>query len=145
MSDHKSPEPVDTNLLEDMGYERADVNVRTLSKSAIVFFVASALVMAAGLWTMWFIAPQLTSSGVKEKIQDRVRKPGSEQPLVQSGATALVDMHEFMANEKKSTTTYEWTDRKKGFVRIPIDEAMKKVATAGLPVRSNPARPEDVK
>ena len=145
MSDHHSPEPTDPNLLEELGYERTDVNAATLSKSAIAFFVASTVIMVFGLGSMWLIAPKLTFGPPKEKLQDRARKPGTEQPLIQSNATALVDMREFMAKQKSSTTAYEWTDRKRGFVRIPIDEAMKRVIAEGLPVRSNPARSEDIK
>lgn len=144
MSSHK-PEPVDINLLEEMGYERTDVNVGTLSKSAIVFFIASTLIMLAGLGSMWIMAPQLTFGPPKEKLQERVNKPGPEQPLIQSNATTLMDMREFMAQQKTAISGYHWTDRKKGFVSIPIDEAMKKVAAEGLPTRAKPASPGDAK
>ena len=144
MSEHQS-EPIDLNLLEEMGYERSDVNVGTLSKSAIVFFIASTLIMVAGLVSMWILAPTMTFGPSKEKVAERSRKPGSDQPLLQSNATALTDMREFMAKQKTATTTYSWSDRKKGYVRIPIDEAMKKVAAQGLPTRANPARVETLK
>ena len=145
MSDHETPEQDNSNLLDEMGYERADVHVGMLSKSTIVFFVASTVIMVAGLGSMWLIAPKMTFGPPKEKLEDRIRKPGPEQPLIQSNATTLADMREFMAQQKTAVSTYDWTDRKNGFVRVPVEEAMKKVAATGLPTRKNPARPEDTK
>lgn len=144
MSDH-AHEPVDTNILEEMGYERSDVNVGTLSKSTVGFFIASTAVMLVAVGAMWVIAPRMTFGPPKEKLEERIRKPGPEQPLIQSNATTLMDMREFMAKQQTLISTYDWTDRKKGYVRIPVEDALKRVAQQGLPTRAFPAKPEDLR
>lgn len=132
MSEHHH-EPVDPNLLEEMGYEQSDVNFGNLSKSVVIFFVASTLIMIAGIVALWLWAPNMTFGAPQEKMADRPNKPTPDVPLVQSNATALVDQVEFQTKQREAMTTYAWTDRKSGHVRVPIDEAMKKVIAKGLP------------
>lgn len=43
------------------------------------------------------------------------------------------DLKRFRAAEDKQLNSYSWVDRQKGVVRIPIEEAMKKLATTGIP------------
>lgn len=138
MSDHHHNDPVDANLLEEMGYERSDVNFGNLSKSVAIFFVASTIIMAAGLFAMWLWAPKMTFDAPKERMEARANKPTADVPLIQSNATAQVDMTEFQARQHKAMTEYAWTDRKSGHVRIPIEEAMKRVLAKGLPSRPSP-------
>ena len=134
MHDHKD-EPIDINLLEEMGYERSDVKMGVLSKSIAGFFLASTVVMAVGVFCMWVAAPNMTFKAPKEKTQERRRMPEPNAPLIQSGATALKDMHELIKEQREQQSTYAWTDRKSGHVRVPIDVAMKAVLDKGLPSR----------
>lgn len=43
------------------------------------------------------------------------------------------DLRKFRAAENKQLNSYSWIDRQKGVVRIPIEQAMKKLATTGIP------------
>jgi hypothetical protein len=43
------------------------------------------------------------------------------------------DLQQFRANEEKRLNSYYWTDKQKGTVHIPIDQAMKKNVQTGLP------------
>lgn len=140
MSNHNE-QPVDTNLLEEMGYEHADVNIGSTRSSMIAFFVFSTALMFAGMWAMAFFAPKMMNND--SAPPERVRKPGPEQPLIQGNATALQDMKQFLAKQIEDTTTYGWTDRKSGYVRIPVEEAMKKTLAKGLPTRPNPVDPKE--
>lgn len=140
MSNHNE-QPVDTNLLEEMGYEHADVNMSSTRSSIVIFFVVSTVLMFAGMAAMAFFAPKMMNNS--SPPPERTRKPGAEQPLIQGNATALMDMREFMASQGNATSTYGWTDRKSGHVRIPVEEAMKKTLEKGLPTRANPVDPKE--
>lgn len=135
MHDHKD-EPIDINLLEEMGYERSDVKMGVLSKSIVGFFVASTIIMLAGVVCMWIAAPMMTFQAPKDKTAERRRMPAPDVPLVQSNATALKDMHDLIQEQRAQQSTYAWTDRKSGHVRVPIDVAMKSVLEKGLPSRA---------
>ena len=43
------------------------------------------------------------------------------------------DFEKFKASEEQTLNTYGWVDQQKGMVRVPIDEAMKRVVAQGLP------------
>ena len=43
------------------------------------------------------------------------------------------DLQRFRADTERRLSTYYWIDKKQGIVHIPIDQAMKKLATTGAP------------
>jgi len=141
MSDHHE-EPIDMNLLEEMGYEQRDINPGQLTKYLGLFFTISVLVMFVGLGFMVVFAKDMTRVPT-ERYVERVRKPESPAPLIQSNATMLMDMREFVKAQRESETTYAWTDRKTNHVRIPIEEALQQVLAKGLPARANPHPKEE--
>lgn len=142
MSDHHE-EPVDLNLLEEMGYEQRDINPGQLTKYLGLFFGISTLVMFVGLGFMAMVAKDFVGEKPKESFAPRLREPVAPAPKLQSNATALADQIEFVKSQRESISTYAWTDRKTRHVRIPIDEAMKKVLAQGLPARANPHAKEE--
>ena len=141
MSDHDE-EPIDMNLLEEMGYEQRDINPGQLTKYLGLFFTISVLVMFVGLGFMAVFAKDMTHIPT-ERYQDRVRKPELPAPLLQSNATELVDMREFVKAQREAISTYAWTDRKTNHVRIPVEDALQKVVAQGLPARGNPHPKEE--
>jgi hypothetical protein len=58
----------------------------------------------------------------------RIAPPG---PRLQTDPQA--NLKRFRAEEEKWLNTYHWIDKQKGIVRIPIEEAMKKLARTGVP------------
>jgi hypothetical protein len=58
----------------------------------------------------------------------RIAPPG---PPLQTDAEG--DLQKFRADEERRLNTYYWIDEQKGIVHIPIEQAMKKLATAGAP------------
>lgn len=57
-----------------------------------------------------------------------INPPG---PRLQTNEAA--DLHRFRAEEGRKLNSYYWADKQKGVVHIPIGEAMKKLAQAGIP------------
>lgn len=58
----------------------------------------------------------------------RIRPPG---PRLQTDAEG--DLQKFRAEEERRLNSYYWVDKQKGTVHMPIDKAMKKLATTGAP------------
>jgi hypothetical protein len=65
----------------------------------------------------------------------RISPPG---PRLETNPQA--ELQRFRAEEEKRLNTYGWIDKQKGIVRIPINEAMKKLARTGAP--GFPERPQ---
>jgi len=45
------------------------------------------------------------------------------------------ELRSYSEEEEKKLATYDWVDKSKGIVRIPIDRAMELIVQRGLPVR----------
>ena len=58
----------------------------------------------------------------------RIAPPG---PRLQTDPQA--DLRNFRAEEERRLETYSWTDKERGIVRIPIQQAMKNLVTTGVP------------
>ena len=57
----------------------------------------------------------------------RIKPPG---PRLQTDPAR--DLQKFRAKEEERLNSYYWIDKEKGVVHIPIDQAMKKLATTGV-------------
>jgi len=58
----------------------------------------------------------------------RIEPPG---PRLQTDPRG--DLERFRAEEDKRFKTYYWVDKSQGIVHIPIEQAMRKLATTGIP------------
>ena len=58
----------------------------------------------------------------------RIDPPG---PRLQTDSQA--ELQRVRAEEERKLNTYYWVDKQKGIVHIPIEDAMKKLATTGVP------------
>jgi hypothetical protein len=138
MRDH-SKEPDDKNLLEEMGYEPTDIKSQVLPRTTGIFFLFVIVSFGLSWLFIYIVAPDMAIVPDASRLE-RKRVPPPEAPLVQSSMTAKKDMIELAREETAKATTYAWTDRNNGKVRIPIDQAMEIVARDGLPERPG-ARP----
>lgn len=57
----------------------------------------------------------------------RIAPPG---PRLQTNGAG--ELRRFRADEERRLNTYYWVEKDKGIVHIPIEEAMKQVATTGI-------------
>jgi hypothetical protein len=54
-----------------------------------------------------------------------------------------MQLRQIIEDEDRKLATYNWVDKDKGVVQIPIDRAMDLIVERGLPVRPESARPQD--
>ena len=126
----------DVNLLEQMGYEGRDINVGKKGLwSAFLMFVGLAVV-TVGCWAFIGVVDRTkTFSLPPQKFDSRQVTPPKDYPVVQSGVTAKADMVELRKQEEAKSTKVGWVDETKGVAQIPVEDAIKIVATRGLPTK----------
>lgn len=129
----------DLSVLEEMGYERRDVQVER-SPSFVLWFFGSVLVtflITAGF--MWWLQPSMV--GTQEPAQFR-RMPASPNPILQSNRTAHRDMVDLKQKEKAALNSYGYVDKEKGIVSVPIDVAKDMLLASPPATRPNAKEPQ---
>jgi hypothetical protein len=133
MADHRP----DTHQDPHVTAERPDQFDREISWKAIGWSMLIIAVLTAGsFFTMWYL-------GVG--FRDRMAESDAPAPLVAESRDELLppeprlqttsydDWAEMKAEHEEFLSTYAWTDRSRGKVRIPVEEAMRRIAEEGLP------------
>ena len=92
--------------------------VAALYVGVLILIVISAFVLIAAYPTLL--------PDVNRKLS--IAPPG---PRLQTDAEG--NLRRFRAEEEKRLNGYSWIDKSKGVVRIPIEQAMKKLVTNGIP------------
>jgi hypothetical protein len=117
------------------GYEHTDASVWTITKFGI-WLAISALIVHVGLGFMYsMLIEQATDlSEPRYPLAAAREQPvPTVTPLQRDPAT---DIYRFRVQEEAELTQYGWANREAGQVRIPIDEAMRRVVAQGLPSRT---------
>lgn len=121
---------------------------RELNYRVLFWFMAVITVITVGAFVgMWYMG-----IGFKDRMaaQDPPVSPLLEDPdrLVPPGPSLQVESYtdwaEMLEAHREHLSTYAWTNREKGKVRIPIEEAMRRVAENGLPEFPTPPPTEPV-
>ena len=107
--------------------EIRDASPRVFIRMALVLFVASFL--ALGLATLQF--GWLNKGLVRRDPEVRTERP--PDPVLQ--VEPALDLLQMRRQDAEVLTTYGWTDRERGLVRVPIERAMELLLEKGLPVR----------
>jgi len=116
-------------------HEERDLSIRVI----VIFAVA---LVAFGLAAQVLVGALFTRYRVREEQRD-TPPPPLREAKVQPSAPRLqvnpsVDLETIRRREKQLLSSYGWVDRDHGTVRIPIDQAMKRIAERGLPSRPAP-------
>ncbi len=123
---------VEKTLIPEAQHEPRDVSGRFIL-SAFLLLVTS--VAAVGL-VVWGIFPH---SVADKQIASSV----SAFPAPQLQPDATADWKRFYAEEMQRLNSYGWVDQAHGVVHIPIDRAMQKVASQGIPGWPTSERPKE--
>ncbi|HXF59560.1 MAG TPA: hypothetical protein VN539_07025 [Candidatus Saccharimonadales bacterium] len=116
-------------------HEERDLSVRVI----VIFAVA---LVAFGLAAQGLVGALFTRYHVREKQRDTPPSPLREAKFQPSAPRLQVnpagDLETIRRREKQLLSSYGWVDRDHGTVRIPVDQAMKRIAERGLPSRPAP-------
>ena len=121
----------------DIQYEKTDIDIGAVTKIGLVI-LAVTLVTAAGLVPIIGVlkgraekhdppAPEVVGFGPDRK---------APEPRLQE--RPFDDWRAMHRQQDELLGSYGWVDESKGVARIPIDEAMKRLAEKGLPARPAP-------
>ncbi len=124
----------------EIGHEKRDINVRIVVGFAASLVIA-AIVIHFFVWLLFGLYGRLDTAGYPREF-----------PLVQSGEIRLPpeprlqdkpreDLKAMRRQENELLHSYTWINQQSGAVRIPIDEAMKRVMEQGFPVSDHPSPP----
>lgn len=116
------------------GYEVEDASVREVIFTAVGLAVGTIIISLAvlGLFKVLRSADEQAST-TQPRVEMPVQSPFPPGPRLQEHPAR--DMEALSHQENQALTTYGWTDKASGKVRIPVDRAMDIVVQRGLPTR----------
>ena len=140
MHEHDGPD-LDKDLLSQFGYEREDVPFdRRLTKYTVGFFGF----FLASVVVAWGFISLVDRTQIQRPDDESVsRRKLPPAPLLQSDATAKLDMVKLRRAEGLAMKRVQWVDQAKGITSIPVELAEEIVAKRGLPTRANAKEPEE--
>jgi hypothetical protein len=114
------------------GHEPNEVNV-----GGLLFFglwlLAATIAISIGLWGLFRVFNGMEAReqpAMPAHVAANLRRT-PEAPRLE--ALPLAPRRALNAEETEVLTTYGWVDRSAGVVRIPVEEAMRKIAAGGVP------------
>jgi hypothetical protein len=132
---HHAPSPPSGS--RGPGYEQSDLPIKTITVALVLVGALLVLGLAAGLGVFDLLSERM-APGTPPAPPQATRSQGDLRPEPLLLVDAPKDLAAMRAEENKTLTTYAWTDREAGRVRIPIDRAMALLLERGLP---RPAQP----
>src|SRR6185369_810247 len=150
MTDHHANEDLSHGV--GVGHESSDVNIGPVVWFVIGLTVVTVIVglLMAGLFSTLGSREQRSSespsalAGERQKLPPEPRlqlAPSTVEQLEGSKPPNLKDDHPLQEmkrqreEEDRKLNGYGWVDEKAGVVRIPIDEAKKRLLEKGIPAR----------
>ncbi len=150
MSEHKitnQPAPnqpkSDQPTAKHDGFEHED-----LSPSSVFYFLAGLALLGLVIYLLMFgmyrfldsyakvhqpaLSPMVTPQADTRTMTQENTQTFPQPRLEEDERTQL---RQFIEDQDRKLATYDWVDKDKGTVRIPIDRAMELIVERGLPVR----------
>ena len=123
-----------TDPSTDAGYETSDASARTLLAWA-AGLVAVLITAALTTW-VFFDALAAYAKRTDPKVSPLAATESSAPPEPRLLTKEPEDLAAVRKGEDQVLRTYDWVDRERGVVRMPIERALELVAKEGLPSRS---------
>ena len=131
------------DTLNESGFEREDLSASSALRFLVGLAVVGILIYLIVLGMYRFldsyerahqppVSPMATPEADTRKVTPDNTQTFPEPRLEENERTQL---RQFVEDQDRKLATYEWVDRDKGIVRIPIDRAMELIVQRGLPVR----------
>jgi hypothetical protein len=135
---------------DNHGFERED-----LSAGGVFYFMAGLGVVVVIIYFIVFgmyrflntyemahqppMSPMVTAPADTRAVSREDTQTFPQPRLEESERSNL---RQFIEDQDRKLATYNWVDKDKGIVQIPIDRAMDLIVKRGLPVRPENVRPE---
>jgi hypothetical protein len=115
------------------GHELSDLKAKNIALfgAALAALVVAAMIASYALFNLFYIG--VTRSRPQPSPLSYNRDPTPEPRLMVKSGEELQAMR---AEESKILNSYDWVDRDKGIVRLPIERAIEIIAARGLAATS---------
>ena len=123
---------MEEHLPSSSGHETRDAGVRPIVLNGAGLAVMIVIVGLIVYGTFQYLARHPAISPQSNPMSAGDSQIPPEQRIEDHPAIAIEQLH---TQEDKTLSTYGWTDRKAGAVRIPIDRAMELQLGRGFPTR----------
>jgi hypothetical protein len=116
------------------GYEKSDAHL----KSVAMLVALTVVIALAGVISMWFLFGYIVE---RDASRDTPPSPLADTRAPFTGPRLQVsppqDMKAMKAAEQEVLESYDWVDRDRGIVRIPIERAIDLLAKRSLPIKAS--------
>ena len=141
---HPPPHP---NMINHDGFEQEDLSSRTA-----LYFLAGLVLVGLVVYLIVFgmyrfldsyatahqpaMSPMVTPESDTRAVTPQNAETFPQPRLEENERTQF---RSFIEDQDRKLATYDWVDKDRGTVRIPIDRAMELIAQRGLPVHAEAA------
>ena len=120
------------HLPSSPGHETSDAGVRPIVLNGAGLAVMIVIVGVIVFGAFQYLGRHYVSGARPNPMSASDSQIPPEPRIEEHPAIAIQQLH---AQEERTLSTYGWTDKKAGVVRIPIDRAMELQLARGLPTR----------
>jgi hypothetical protein len=120
-----------------IGHEVADASVRGIIYAAIGLAIGTALSGLIVYGIFQYLANHPLTTAPENPMAETDRQQFPPAPRIED--RPAMEVKDLRSEEDKILSTYGWTDKKTGVVRIPIDRAIELQLQRGFPTRREAA------
>ncbi len=120
-----------------VGHETADASVRGIVYTGIALMVAAILGGLIVYGVFQYLAAHPPTTAPANPMAETEPQQFPPAPRIEDHPS--IEVRDLRAQEDRILSTYGWTDKKTGVVRIPIDRAMQLQLQRGFPTRKEAA------
>jgi hypothetical protein len=128
---HTTPSP------EAKGHETDDASIRGIVLVGVGLALGAAIALSIVYGIFQFLSTQQVTTAPLNPLAETSVQPFPPAPRVEDHPA--VEVKELHAKEDSLLSTYGWTNKMAGVVRIPIDRAIDLELQRGFPVRKEAA------
>jgi hypothetical protein len=134
---HNAPNPEGTGH-EIAGHETKDASILGIVVTGVGLAIGAALALAIVYGIFHFLSTQqITTAPPNPMAETNVQQFPPAPRIAEHPDAEIKDLH---AKEDSLLSTYGWTNKTAGVVRIPIDRAIELELQRGFPVRKEAAQ-----
>ncbi len=123
---------------KSIGHETEDASIRGILYAGAGLAVVSVLSALLVYGIFRYLADHPLSTEPANPMAETEQQEFPPAPRIEAHPT--VELKDLRTQEDRILSTYGWTDKKAGVVRIPIDRAMQLELERGFPVRKEAAK-----
>jgi hypothetical protein len=115
------------------GHETRDASVRAVVITLGFLAFGAAIVCGLVYGIFWYLADHPLSVAAPNPLAETEKQQFPPAPRIQEHPA--IDLQDLRGQEDKILSTYGWTNKNAGIVRVPIDRAMELQLRRGFPTR----------